>query len=60
MTVAMQNAGFVLGAWGVVLVAIAAYAGRLVVRGRALTRSVEPEHRRWMPSSGEPSSGPAR
>lgn len=51
MMVAMQHAGFVFGAWGVSAVAITAYAVRLVVRGRALTRAVEPEHRRWMQSS---------
>lgn len=49
--VAMQHAGFVLGAWGVVGVSLGAYAVRLVLRGRALSRSVDPEHRRWMQSS---------
>jgi heme exporter protein D len=48
---AMQYAGFVFGSWGVVAAALAVYAARLVLRGRSLSRSVEPEHRRWMQSS---------
>jgi hypothetical protein len=49
--VAMQHAGFVFGAWGVVAGALAVYSVRLVLRGRALTKTVAPEHRRWMQSS---------
>lgn len=51
MTLAMEYAGFVLAAWGIVATAIAAYAVRLVLRGRALSKAVAPEHRRWMQSS---------
>lgn len=57
---AMDHAGYVFGAWGVVAGAIAVYSLRLVVRGRSLTRSVEPEHRRWMQSSAESTDRPAR
>ncbi len=51
MTIAMEYAGFVFGSWGVVAAALAGYAVRVVLRGRALSRSVDPEHRRWMQSS---------
>ena len=51
MTIAMESAGFVFGSWGVVAAALAGYAVRVVLRGRALSRSVDPEHRRWMQSS---------
>jgi heme exporter protein CcmD len=49
--IAMEYAGFVFGSWGVVAAVLLTYAVRLVLRGRALSRSVEPEHRRWMQSS---------
>ena len=47
----MTHAGFVLAAWIVVAITLALYALRLVLRGRALTRSVEPHRRRWLESS---------
>lgn len=34
----MSHAGFVLGAWSVVLAAVGCYAASLVVRGRRLVR----------------------
>ena len=54
MVLAIEYAGFVFGAWGVVAGALAFYAVRLVLRGRALTKAVDPEHRRWMHSSEPP------
>ena len=44
----MTHGGFVLAAWIIVGVVLALYAARLIVRGRALTKSVAPENRRWM------------
>ncbi|MDQ2648254.1 MAG: heme exporter protein CcmD [Actinomycetota bacterium] len=45
--IAMTHTGYVAAAWGASLVAIAAYALRTVRRGRALSRRVPPEDRRW-------------
>ena len=34
----MSQAGYVLGAWGITLAAMGAYAASLVIRGRRLVR----------------------
>ena len=39
----MSNAGFVLGAWGVTLIAIGVYAAALRLRGQRLLRRVRAE-----------------
>lgn len=44
----MDDAVFVLSAWGVTAVALAAYALRVLSRGRRLARRVPEERRRWM------------
>jgi hypothetical protein len=46
----MTHASYILTAWIVAAVAVAAYCARLVQRGRRLTRAVPSEHRRWMTS----------
>lgn len=45
--VAMQDAGYVLTAWGLALVSLGGYAAYVIRRGRALARRVPPEERRW-------------
>lgn len=44
----MDDAGFILGGYGLTAAVIAAYAVRVVVRGRRLTRALPPEERRWL------------
>ena len=44
----MTHGGFVLAAWIIVAVSLGLNSMRLVMRGRALTRAVAPERRRWM------------
>jgi heme exporter protein D len=44
----MDDAVFVLSAWGVTAAAIALYALRVLGRGRRLSRRVPEERRRWM------------
>lgn len=41
------NWGFVAAAWVIVFAGLAGYAVRTVQRGRALSRQVPPERRRW-------------
>jgi hypothetical protein len=50
----VNHAGFVLGAWILVAVVLALYSVRLVLRGRALTRAVEPDRRRWLDAKDTP------
>jgi hypothetical protein len=52
----MTHASYILTAWIVAAVVIAAYCARLVQRGRRLTRAVPSEHRRWMTSETEDGS----
>lgn len=44
---AMTHAGYVTAGWGISLAVIGAYAARTIARGRALSRQVPPEERRW-------------
>ena len=44
----MTHAGYVFAGWGLGLGVIALYAWSVVRRGRALSRHVPPERRRWM------------
>jgi hypothetical protein len=44
----MSNWGYIVLGWSVTGAALAAYAMRLVTRGRSLTRRVPEEKRRWM------------
>lgn len=39
--------GYVIAAWAIVLGAFAIYAVVTILRGRALSRQVPPERRRW-------------
>lgn len=55
----MNHAGFIFAAWGIVAVVLALYSARLVLRGRALTKAVEPAHRRWI-DSGTTANGATR
>ena len=41
------NWGYVISAWVIVLGGLAVYAVRTILRGRALSRQVPPEKRRW-------------
>lgn len=50
----MSHLGYLLAGWGVTLGAGAAYAARLVVRGRRLTARAPLQRRRWMTSQDEP------
>jgi heme exporter protein D len=54
----MNYAGFIFAAWGVVAVVLALYSVRLLVRGRALTKAVEPQHRRWIDSGTDANGKP--
>jgi hypothetical protein len=40
--------GYVIAGWTITVVALVAYAAWIIVRGRALSRRVPPEDRRWM------------
>jgi hypothetical protein len=44
----VDDAGFILGGYAVTAVALAAYAVRVVLRGRRVTRALPPEERRWL------------
>jgi heme exporter protein CcmD len=44
----MDDAVFVLSAWGVTAVSLALYTVRVLSRGRRLSRQVPEERRRWM------------
>jgi len=44
----LSDWGFVALAWGIALVVAVAYVVSLLARGRALSRRVPPEDRRWM------------
>lgn len=44
----MDDAGFILGGYALTGVALAAYALRIVTRGRRLTRALPEEDRRWL------------
>ena len=43
----MNDWGYVALAWGVSAVVLIAYAVWIILRGRALSRRVPPEDRRW-------------
>lgn len=43
----MTHAGYLVAGYAVMLGVLALYALRLLWRGRALTRAVPPEERRW-------------
>lgn len=40
--------GYVIAGWAVTVAVIVAYAVWVIARGRALSRQVPPEDRRWM------------
>jgi hypothetical protein len=44
----MTHLSYILTAWIVSAVVVAAYCARLVQRGRQLSRSVPDDRRRWM------------
>jgi len=44
----MSDGGYVLAGYLLVFGGVGAYALRLILRGRALTRRLPPEDRRWM------------
>ena len=44
----MTDAGYVIAGYAVVFGAISAYVARLLLRGRTLSKEVQPERRRWM------------
>jgi hypothetical protein len=44
----MSGWGYVIAGWSVAVAAIVAYAVAVILRGRALSRRVPPEARRWM------------
>ena len=54
----MNNAGSVFAAWGIVAAVLALYSVRLSVRGRALTKAVDPAHRRWLDSDTDTNGAP--
>ncbi len=49
----MTHAGYVFAGWGLGLAVIGLYAWSVLRRGRALSRHVAPERRRWMTSDGD-------
>lgn len=53
----MTHLGYLLVGWGVSLGCGAAYAVRLIVRGRALSARVPAEQRRWMTSDSSKTDG---
>ncbi len=44
----MSAWGYVIAAWGVTGVVVAGYAAAVIAKGRALSRRVPPNERRWM------------
>ena len=44
----MTHAGYVAAGYVIVFVTVALYAAWVVVRGRRLSRRVDPEDRRWL------------
>ena len=44
----MSDWAYVAMAWGIAAVVLIAYAIWIITRGRALSRRVPPEDRRWM------------
>lgn len=44
----MSNWGYIIIGWGVTGGALGLYSSRLLLRGRALSRRVPEERRRWM------------
>jgi hypothetical protein len=44
----MTDAGYVIAGYALVFGTIGAYVTRLLLRGRALSKDVPPESRRWM------------
>jgi heme exporter protein CcmD len=40
--------GYVIAGWAITFVVLVAYAVWIVLRGRALSKQVPPEERRWM------------
>ena len=49
----MNGAGYIVASWALVSLSVAAYALRLVQRGRTMTRRVPNERRRWMSSEDD-------
>lgn len=49
----MSDVGLIATAWIVVAVVLALYSARLLWRGRALSRAVDPDRRRWMDAKDE-------
>lgn len=50
----MTHAGYVFAGWGLGLAVIGLYAWSVIRRGRALSRHVPPQRRRWMTSDTDP------
>jgi hypothetical protein len=44
----MSQWGYVIAGWSITAVVLIAYAGWIILRGRALSKQVPPEARRWM------------
>ena len=44
----MTNAGYVIAGYGLVLGTVGVYVVRVLLRGRALSKDVPVERRRWM------------
>lgn len=44
----MNDWGYVIAGWSITFVVLVAYALWIVLRGRALSKQVPPEERRWM------------
>lgn len=44
----MNQWGYVIACWVIVIGVLAVYAAIVIARGRALSRQVPPEDRRWM------------
>lgn len=44
----MNEWGYVIAGWAITFVVLVAYAVWIVLRGRALSKQVPPEERRWM------------
>jgi hypothetical protein len=49
----VNGAGYIIASWALVSGSAAIYAVRLVQRGRAMTRGVPAERRRWMSTEAD-------
>ena len=56
METGVNNVVYIIAGWSVVLITVAAYATVTILRGRALSRLVPVERRRWSTDENAPTT----